>query len=45
MNKVKVIQSARQVLNTEASAIKNLAKKLDNNFYKAVNLINNLKGN
>ena len=45
MNKVKVIQSARQVLNTEASAIKNLANKLDNNFYKAVNLINNLKGN
>ena len=44
MNKVKVIQSARQVLNTEASAIKNLANKLDNNFYKAVNLINNLKG-
>lgn len=43
MNKAKVIQSARQVLNTEASAIKNLAKKLDNNFYKAVNLINNLK--
>lgn len=44
MNKKKVIQSARQVLNTEASAIKNLAKKLDDNFYKAVNLINNLKG-
>ena len=44
MNKSKVIQSARQVLNIEALAIKNLAKKLDNNFYKAVNLINNLKG-
>ena len=32
MNKSKVIQSARQVLNIEALAIKNLAKKLDNNF-------------
>ena len=44
MNKSKVIQSARQVLNIEALAIKNLAKKLDNNFYKVVNLINSLKG-
>ena len=44
MNKSNIIKKGREVLNTEASAIRNLSKGLDQNFIKAVNLIIKLEG-
>ena len=44
MNKSSIIKKGREVLNIEAHAIKNLSKKLDQNFVKAVNLITKLEG-
>ena len=44
MNKSSIIKKGREVLNIEAHAIKNLSKKLDQNFVKAVNLIIKLEG-
>ena len=44
MNKSNIIKKGREVLNTEAGAIRNLSKGLDQNFIKAVNLIIKLEG-
>ncbi|MDA9659644.1 KpsF/GutQ family sugar-phosphate isomerase [Alphaproteobacteria bacterium] len=44
MNKSNIIKKGKEVLNIEASAIKNLSKGLDENFIKAVNLIIKLEG-
>ncbi len=44
MNKSNIIKKGREVLNTEAGAIKKLSKDLDQNFIKAVNLIIKLEG-
>ncbi len=44
MNKSNIIKKGREVLNTEASAIRNLSKSLDQNFIEAVNLIIKLEG-
>jgi len=44
MNKLQILKSAREVLNIESKAINNLAKSLDDNFFKAVKSIENLKG-
>ena len=39
MKKLNIIKKGKEVLNIEASAIRNLSKGLDENFIKAVNLI------
>jgi len=44
MNKLQIIKSAREVLNIESKAINDLAKSLDNDFFKAVKCIKNLNG-
>lgn len=44
MNKSRIIKTGKTVLKIEANAISKLSKKLDNEFYKAVNLIISLKG-
>ena len=44
MNKSNIIKKGRDVLNTEADALKKLSKGLDQNFIKAVNLIIKLEG-
>ena len=44
MNKSRIIKTGQSVLNTEANAINKLSKNLDNEFYKAVVSIVNLKG-
>ena len=44
MNKSNIIKKGKEVLNIEASAIRNLSKGLDQNFIKAVNLIIKLEG-
>ncbi|MDC0967616.1 KpsF/GutQ family sugar-phosphate isomerase [Alphaproteobacteria bacterium] len=44
MNKSRIIKIGKSVLNIEANAISKLSKSLDNEFYKAVSLIVNLKG-
>jgi len=44
MNKSNIIKKGKEVLNIEASAIRNLSKGLDQNFVKAVNLIIKLEG-
>ena len=44
MNKSNIIKKGRGVLNTEASAVRNLSKSLDQNFIEAVNLIIKLDG-
>ena len=44
MNKSRIIKTGQSVLNIEANAINKLSKNLDNEFYKAVSSIVNLKG-
>ena len=44
MNKSQILKSAKEVLNIESKAINDLAKGLDDNFFKAIESINNLKG-
>ena len=44
MNKSRIIKTGQSVLNIEANAINKLSKNLDNEFYKAVVSIVNLKG-
>ena len=44
MNKKQIINRAKQTLSTELTALKDLSKILNNNFYKAVSLINKTKG-
>ena len=44
MNKSRIIKTGKSVLNIEANAINKLSKNLDNEFYKAVVSIVNLKG-
>ena len=44
MNKSNIIKKGREVLNTEASAVRNLSKSLNQNFIEAVNLIIKLDG-
>ena len=44
MNKSSIIKKGKEVLNIEASALRNLSKGLDENFIKAVNLITMLEG-
>ena len=44
MKKLNIIKKGKEVLNIEASAIRNLSKGLDENFIKAVNLIIKLEG-
>ena len=44
MNKSRIIKTGQSVLNIEANAINKLSKNLDNEFYKAVASIVNLKG-
>ena len=44
MNKSRIIKTGQSVLNIEANAINKLSKNLDNEFYKAVFSIVNLKG-
>ena len=44
MNKSRIIKTGKTVLNIETKAISKLSKSLDNEFYKAVSLIINLKG-
>ena len=44
MNKSQVLKSAKEVLNIESKAINDLAKGLDDNFFKAIESIKNLKG-
>ena len=44
MNKSNIIKKGREVLNTEASALRNLSIGLDKNFIEAVNLIIKLEG-
>ena len=44
MNKSRIIKAGQSVLNIEAKAINKLSKNLDNEFYKAVVSIVNLKG-
>jgi arabinose-5-phosphate isomerase len=44
MNKSQVLRSAKEVLNIESKAINDLAKGLDDNFFKAIESIKNLKG-
>src|SRR6056300_1132958 len=44
MNKLQVLKSAKGVLHIESKAIIDLANSLDNEFFKAVENIKNLKG-
>ena len=44
MNKSQILKSAKEVLNIESKAINDLAKGLDDNFFKAIECIKNLKG-
>ena len=44
MNKSQILKSAKEVLNIESKAINDLAKGLDDNFFKAIESIKNLKG-
>ncbi|MDA8668427.1 KpsF/GutQ family sugar-phosphate isomerase [Alphaproteobacteria bacterium] len=44
MNKSQILKSAKEVLNIESKAIDALAKGLDDNFFKAIESIKNLKG-
>ena len=44
MNRSNIIKKGKEVLNIEASAIRNLSKGLDQNFIKAINLIIKLEG-
>ena len=44
MNKKQIINRAKRTLSTELTALKDLPKILNNNFYKAVSLINKTKG-
>jgi arabinose-5-phosphate isomerase len=44
MNKLEIIKSARRVLDIESQALKDLSKRLDGNFFNAVESIYNLKG-
>ena len=44
MKKLNIIKKGKEVLNIEASAIRNLSKGLDENFIKAVNLITKHEG-
>ncbi len=44
MNKSQILKSAKEVLNIESKAINNLAKSLNNDFFKAVKCIESLKG-
>ncbi|MDA8711117.1 KpsF/GutQ family sugar-phosphate isomerase [Alphaproteobacteria bacterium] len=44
MNKSQILKSAKVVLNIESKAINDLAKGLDDNFFKAIESIKNLKG-
>ena len=44
MNKSRIIKTGQSVLNIEANAINKLSKNLDNEFYKAVSSIVDLKG-
>ena len=44
MNKSRIIKTGQSVLNIEANAINKLSKNIDNEFYKAVVSIVNLKG-
>ncbi|MDB2371132.1 KpsF/GutQ family sugar-phosphate isomerase [Alphaproteobacteria bacterium] len=44
MNKSQILKSAKEVLNIESKAINDLAKSLDDNFFKAIESIKNLKG-
>ena len=44
MNKLQIIKSAKEVLNLESKAINDLSKSLNNDFFKAVESIKNLKG-
>jgi arabinose-5-phosphate isomerase len=44
MNKLQILKSAKEVLKIESKAIIDLANSLDNEFFKAVENIKNLKG-
>ena len=44
MNKLQILKSAKEVLNIESKALNDLAKSLNNDFFKAVESIKNLKG-
>jgi len=44
MSKSKIINRAKKTLSTEIKELKNLSKILNNNFYKAVMLLNKVKG-
>ncbi len=44
MNKKQIINRAKRTLSTELTALKDLTKILNNNFYKAVSLIHKTKG-
>jgi arabinose-5-phosphate isomerase len=44
MNKSQILKSAKEVLNIESKAINDLAKGLDDNFFRAIESIKNLKG-
>jgi arabinose-5-phosphate isomerase len=44
MNRSQILKSAKEVLNIESKAINDLAKGLDDNFFKAIESIKNLKG-
>ena len=43
-NKKKILSSAKKAFSKELASIKTLSSTFNNNFYKAVELINNLKG-
>ena len=44
MNKLQILKSAKEVLAIESKAINDLAKSLNDDFFKAVKSIENLKG-
>ena len=44
MNKLQILKSAKEVLTTESKAINDLAKSLNDEFFKAVKSIESLKG-
>ena len=44
MNKLQILKSAKEVLTIESKAINDLAKSLNDDFFKAVKSIENLKG-
>ena len=43
MNKLQILKSAKEVLTIESKAINDLAKSLNDDFFKAVKSIENLK--